>query len=200
MRVNWNFPLPRAGYKGLIDKSIGPGATKDEKNLQLFVPLLAGLALIGVAYFGRYSWSWSQYLVAYVLAVDMVGGIITNSTSSAKRWFHREGRGVKQHLGFVAIHFAQLALFSWVFLGSDLWWVFITGSYMMISAGIILKTSLHMRRPVALSLYALSVVLTSHYLDSAPGLEWFLPLFYLKLLVCHLLKEAPFRPQMNANS
>jgi len=27
-----------------------------------------------------------------------------------------------------------------------------------------------------------------------PGLEWFLPIFHLKLLVSHLIKEAPFRP------
>lgn len=200
MRIDWNCPSPRAGYKGLIDRFIGPGATQDEIKLQLFVPLLAGVVLVCIAYFGRFSWGWSQYLVATLLTVDMLGGIITNSSSSAKRWFHRDSRGVAQHLGFVAIHFLQLALFSWAFLNFDLWWILSTGSYMMISALIILNTSLHIRRPVALSLYALSLVLASQYFESALGLEWFLPLFYLKLLVCHLLKEAPFRPKMDAIS
>jgi hypothetical protein len=42
---------------------------------------------------------------------------------------------------------------------------------------------------------AAPVLLISMYLLRQPkGLEWFLPLFYLKLLVSHLTKEEPCSP------
>jgi hypothetical protein len=71
-----------------------------------------------------------QYLTAGLLSVDVVGGIITNATFSAKRWFHREGQNFRQHIGFVGTHFVQFALFSWAFWGFDVIWIVLAGRYM----------------------------------------------------------------------
>jgi len=194
MKIDWNIPQERAGFWGVIDKLIGPGATKAEKNLQLYVPFAAGLGLAYWAFITELEWSWAQYLIAGLLTVDIVGGIITNSTSSAKRWFHREGQGFTQHMGFIFVHFVQLSMYSWAFLDFDIVWVAVVGGYMVFACTVILKTPLYLQRPVALTAYSLSIVLSTYWFDAPQGLEWFLPLFYLKLLVSHVLREEPYRP------
>lgn len=195
MKINWNVPSARTGFWGGIDKLTGPGATRAEKNLQLYVPFIASIVLLACAYFWQLGWGWSQYLIAGLLAVDIVGGIITNATSSAKRWFHRDGEGFRQHMAFIGLHFVQLSLFSWAFLGFDLMWIVLVGGYMVLACALILKTPLYLQRPVALAMYSLSIVLVTYLWQPPQGLEWFLPLFYLKLLISHILREEPYRPE-----
>ena len=36
MKIDWDVPELRSGWRGLIDKAIGPGATKAELNTQLY--------------------------------------------------------------------------------------------------------------------------------------------------------------------
>ncbi|EGA68364.1 hypothetical protein VISI1226_08794 [Vibrio sinaloensis DSM 21326] len=194
MKIDWSIPQVRAGFWGGIDKLIGPGATKAEKNLQLYVPFSSGFMMVLYAHYAQLGWTNVQLLIAGLLAVDIVGGIITNATSSAKRWFHREGQGFKQHLSFIVTHFVQLSLYSWAFLDFDAIWVAVIGGYMVLACIFIMQVTLYLQRPVALALYSLSLVIALYW-DSAPqGLEWFVPLFYLKLLVSHILREEPYRP------
>ncbi|MGF1876922.1 hypothetical protein L4D77_16525 [Photobacterium frigidiphilum] len=195
MKIDWNLPPARKGFFGGIDKLIGPGATKAEKNLQLYIPFIAGFIMVAYAYYWQFGWGWAQYLIAGLLTVDIVGGIITNSTSSAKRWFHREGQGFKQHMGFISTHFVQLSLFSWAFLDSDMMWITLVGGYMVVACVTILQTPLYLQRPVAITFYALSIVLATYSFEAPQGLDWFLPLFYLKLLISHVLREEPYRPE-----
>jgi len=195
MKIDWNVPQARTGFWGGIDKLIGPGATKQEKGLQLYVPFVAGIVLVAYAYFAQLGWTGVQYLIAGLLTVDIVGGIITNATSSAKRWFHREGQGFKQHMSFIMTHFVQLSLYSWAFLNFDMVWIAAIGGYMVLACGLVMKTPLYLQRPVALSLYSLSLLIAIYWAQARQGLEWFLPLFYLKLLVSHILREEPYRPE-----
>lgn len=195
MKIDWNVPAVRSGFFGQIDKLIGPGATKAEKNLQLYIPFGAAILLVFYGYIAQYDWSWSQSLIAGLLTVDIIGGIITNATSSAKRWFHREGQGFKQHMSFILTHFTQLSLFSYVFMEFDLMWIAMAGGFMLLACAVILKTPLYLQRPVALMLYSLSMIVVINSFDAPQGLEWFLPLFYLKLLISHVLREEPYRPE-----
>ncbi len=195
MKIDWQIPAKRTGLKGMMDNVIGPGATQAEKDLQGYIPLLAGGALLAYGVYAELDWSVIQYLVALLLTIDMVGGVITNATSSAKRWFHREGEGIKAHMAFIAIHFIQLGLLSVFFLDMNFWWVAQTGAFMLLAASIILLTPLYLQRPVAMSLYGLSVLLCLYVFASPVALEWFLPLFYLKLFISHLLREEPYRPE-----
>ncbi len=195
MKIDWNLPQFRPGFWGVIDKLIGPGATKAEKNLQWYVPLVAVAGIVFWGLYQGYEWSLGQYVLAALLTLDMLGGIITNSTSSAKRWFHREGEGFKAHMGFIALHFIQLTLYSWLFLGLDLIWVAQVGGFMMLSCAAVLLTPLYLQRPTALTLYSLALVLSLYVFEAPAHLEWFLPLFYLKLLISHILREEPYRPE-----
>ena len=186
MRIDWQ--APRHGWRGHLDRFIGPGATPQESWLQLMVPLLTAVSV----WIWAPPWSPLQLVVAIVVAADLAGGIVTNATASAKRWYHRPGQGKRQHLSFVALHFIQLTLFSAVFMEFDLAWIAASGGCLMLASWLIVSAPLYLQRPIAMTLFAVSLMLSEYWLTVPQGLEWFLPLFYLKLLLSHLLKEAPY--------
>ena len=194
MTINWQFPQPRSGLNGALDKFIGPGATPAEIWLELMPALLAAVAAPAWAIFSGQGWSTLQLIIAGVIAFDMVGGIATNATSTAKRWYHRPGQTFRDHIGFTALHVLHLAVVAWLFRGGD--WVFALGAsaFLLIAAAIILLVPLYLQRPTAFLLYALSLLLALYVFSPTPGLEWFLPFFYLQLLVSHLVREEPYRP------
>jgi hypothetical protein len=140
------------------------------------------------------GWSWLQYVACCVLAFDTAGGIVTNATSSAKRWYHRVGQGFKQHVGFVSIHLFHLLMVSWLYLALDVMWFVIAGAYLLFSAVVVLSVPQYLQRPVALAAYACVLLISMYGLPQPAGLEWFLPLFYLKLLVSYLPKEEFYGP------
>ena len=192
MNIDWTTPELRTGWRGQIDKIIGPGATKAEINLQLYVPLLAVVTVIAISIFNNYDWTWGQYTVAALIALDMVGGIATNLTSAAKRWNFREGNGFKAHMTFISIHIIQLLLVSYFFLDFDLAWVILNYVFLMLVCVFILKTPMYLQRAVSGMAFVIALIL-SMYIFAAPlHLEWFLPLFYYKLLVSHVVREEPY--------
>lgn len=192
--IDWNVPQPRTGLAGALDRFIGPGATAAELLLQILAPSVAALAAPLYAALSGEDWSWFQYLLCAVLAFDMVGGVVTNATSSAKRWYHRDGQGFYQHLAFTSAHLLHLVLVAWLYLGNDWLWAAIAGAYLLGAAALILATPVYLQRPMALALYMAGLVIGLWLLPTVPGLEWFLPVFYLKLLVSHLPREEPYRP------
>lgn len=119
MPINWHFPSPRRGLAGVLDRFIGPGATRAEVALQFGVPGLAAIAAPIYASQVVTAWSWLQYSVCCILAFDIAGGVITNATSTAKRWYHRAGQGFKQHLGMVCLHLLHLLIVSSLYLAFD---------------------------------------------------------------------------------
>lgn len=194
MNINWNYPQPRQGISGALDKLIGPGATPAEVWLQVVPAVLAGIVVPVYAIVSSLAWSPLQLFIGALLAFDLTGGIITNATSSAKRWYHRPGQGFSQHLVFVVIHVVHVFVVAWLFRSHD--WPFfgIVSAYLLVASVIILHTPQYLQRPVALMLFALTLLINTYTLTSTVGLEWFVPFFYLKLLVSHLLKEAPYQP------
>ncbi|PCF93887.1 hypothetical protein [Vreelandella nigrificans] len=199
MRAEQELPKLREGMPGVLDRFVGPGATPAELVLQFVLPIGAAGVAVAYAAYAIGTWSAVQYILCAVLAFDILGGIITNSTSSGKRWYHRAGQGFAQHFGFVMLHLVHLTLVSWLFLGLDLLWLIAAGGYLLVAGFAIILSPLYLQRPVALLMYAGSILLTLYVLAPPPGMEWFLPLFYLKLLVAHLPKEAAYRPKGEAN-
>jgi len=194
MDTDQHLPDPREGLPGLLDRFVGPGATSAELALQFLLPVVAAGAAVAYGAYAVGSWSALQYVVCALLAFDIVGGIITNATSSGKRWYHRAGQGFPQHFGFVMLHLGHLTITSWLFLTLDLLWLVIAGMYLLIAALAIIFSPLYLQRPVALVMYAGSVLLPVYVLASPQGMEWFLPLFFLKILVAHLPREEAYRP------
>ena len=198
MNIDWKLPEIRKGWRGKIDKIIGPGATKAEKNIQLYLPLIAMFIVVGHALYSNYGWTVGQYLVAVFFAMDMVGGIATNLTSAAKRWYFRKGNGFKQHMFFIGQHIVQLTLASYFFLDFDIMWIATIYVYLMLSVALILACPLYLQRPVSGMVFATSVALSLYVFESPEHLEWFLLLFFYKLQISHAVQEEPYRPESKA--
>lgn len=195
MQIEWTPPKTRNGWRGYWDAFVGPGATNAEEWLQLLGGLLLSVLAL-FSFFLRFPGEPTlvQISVVALLAFDVSGGIITNATSTAKRWYHRAGQGLQQHLLFVLPHGLHIALLVWLFPGYSWWYFVICYVALMTITLLILRTPLYLQRPVAFTCYA-GVLLVSLMIGATPGLEWVIPLLFLKLLISHLLKEAPFRPE-----
>lgn len=193
-KIDWNYPPPRQGWRGMLDRFIGPGATASELALQLSVPFVAVVGVVSYAVAQSVDWTAMQYVIAGILAFDLVGGVITNATSSAKRWYHRPEQTKRSHLAFVSVHLAHLSLVSLVFQGWQWGWVATAGAYLIAGSVVVLRAQQYLQRPISLLVFSGALMLDQYILSAPPGLEWFLPLFYLKLLVSHLPKEEPYRP------
>lgn len=194
-KINWNVPKRREGFDGMIDGLIGPGATSAETNLQFMVAAVVAAVNLFAAVWFDLGWSPTQLIIAALINLDMVGGIITNATSTAKRWYHRPGQGIKEHMSFIALHFVQLTVISWAFLSMDWVWVAAVGGFMMAASFAICVTTVYLQRVVSMLLYAVALLLSLYVFETPAGLEWFLPFLFLKLLVSHLPKEEPYRPE-----
>lgn len=69
-------------------------------------------------------------------------------------------------------------------------------AYLLLSALVVLAVPLYLQRPVAFIAYG-GAILINYYVVATPrGMEWFVPILFLKLTLCHLLLEAPFRPEV----
>lgn len=194
MSIDKNYLSPRPGLPGLLDRITGIKATTAELLLQFVPPAIFAIAAPIYAQTLATDWTYLQLGLISLLGFDLVGGVLTNDTSSAKRWFHREGQTWQNHMGFVSIHLVHIFLVALLFRNSDWSFLAIVSGYLMGSAIAILKTPLYLQRPLALGLYGLALLGNLYLFESTPGLEWFLPLFFLKLLVSHLLDETPYQP------
>jgi hypothetical protein len=194
-KSNWDYPEPRQGLAGSWDRFIGPGATAAEQLVSLIPALLFACCVGAYAWREHLNWDLLQYAVAVILAFDIVGGIATNATSSAKRWYHRPGRGFAQHFSFAALHVIYIFLVAWLFSSDWLKFSSIHSVFLIVSAILILTTSPYLRRSVALLLLSGGILLSLYVVSPPSGMEWFPPFLYTKLLVSHLIREEPYSPQ-----
>ncbi len=195
MNINWNPPTPRKGFVGQWDKFVGPGATSAEEWVQLICGVLLAIGSIAI-FFGQQADNPSiwQLLVVLFLAVDISGGIVTNATSAAKRWYFRPSQGFKAHFGFIALHGIHIGLIAALFTNNPLVYFVLFYGYLLLAALVILRMPLYLQRPVAFAFFAGAILLNQINLAGIQGLGWFIPLLFLKLLLAHLLKEAPYQP------
>lgn len=194
--IDWNYPAPRAGFAGFIDKLVGPGATRAELWIQFGFAVCAGLFVWAFSIFAQLGWGALQTVVAVYLAFDICGGIATNATSSAKRWWHRsERQNFWSKMKFITPHIYMPLLIMLVFLPGNWLFLVLVYGYLLFGAIVIARTPLYLRRPVSLIMYCIaifgSMVL---FTPIARGIEWFIPLLFLKLFVSHLNQEEPYRP------
>ena len=196
MKIDWSHPEPRRGALGQWDAFVGPGATNAEEWLQLGLGALIALAcIVQFTIASAADVAWYHYVVVVFLALDIGGGIVTNAANSAKRWYHRNGYPKWKHLMFMVMHALHLGAVSILFAADPFLYFALTFGGLMFFGTIIVTVPLYLQRPTAFGLAALAIVLTQLSFFSVPELSWFLPLMVLKLLIGHLVKEAPFRPE-----
>ncbi|MFO6423910.1 hypothetical protein [Motilimonas sp. KMU-193] len=182
----------------LFDRLIGPYASPAERWLSFGSSLAAGVAMAIAAWHWQLNWSLWQYGLGILLAMDICGGVVSNACVGAKRWFHRRGISKGKHLVFIALHAIQLALFSWAFLDFNLSWLTTAWLWLMFASTVIINAPYYLQRPLAMALYIASLVLCFYVLAVPAELAWFLPLFYLKLLIAYLLTDkAPTKERLH---
>lgn len=185
---------PRPGLVGMWDRVIGPGATISESTLTIVWMLACTIAVVGYALVTDLGWSFVQLAVVALITLDVAGGVSDNASNSAKRWFHRPGHGARQHLTFVLAHIHPFVL---ALLFPAFGWGAAAGlyAYLISSALVIVLVPLYLKRPVAFVLYCGALLIGLYVFNFPPGLEWFVPFFFMKLLLAHLLPEAAYRPE-----
>ncbi len=192
--IEWEYPRPRFGTAGIVDRIAGPGATRGERIVQFLLPLVAALTAVWYGSYAAATWNTVQYVLCGVLAFDIVGGIVTGASSPGKRWFHRPERDSLWHASFGVLHLVHPLAVALVFMEGDLAWFALTGGYLLVGTAVILASPLHLRRPLAFMVYTGSLVLALYIVNAPPALEWFVPLLYVKLFLALPLREEPYRP------
>lgn len=197
--VNWR-------YSGKPDFLLGTGASTAEKVLGW----AAGFAGAGIyVYFyltGQLDWAGWQFMLAGLLAFDVVGGMAANSLNSCKRFYHTpakadEPRGTalfKNHMAFSAMHIHTL-LVQLLYGAETLYYGLFWYVCLVTAAWGILKTPLYLRRPAAFLVIALALLLNLYVVMPARGFEWLVPALYIKIIYGHLVQEEPYRPASEIN-
>ena len=193
IRVDWRIPPPRPGLAGAMDRFFGPGRSRRENLTEAGTHLLV-LALLA-AYIVRQArgedWSVLEVVVTAVIAVDLVGGVLTNATNSAKRWYHRPGRRGPR-LVFVAAHVVYpLVVTGLPAAGADPAWLPANVALLLAAAVLVELAPVDVKRLLAVACYLAAVLVNLTWLPLHPAYAWFPLFFYLKLLVCFLVPEAP---------
>lgn len=191
LAIAWQVPEARPGWRGAVDRFFGPGPTRAEILVQLIgVPAL-GLLVLAHVFSADVHLRWWGVVILAMFTIDALGGVLTNSTGAAKRWYHRPGtRG--ERLRFVALHVVHLALIAGLVLDQHWGWLALNAVLLLGLAVLIEHTPLPVRRPVAMGALVAAVLLSSTLAPVPDGLGWIAPLLHLKLLVAHQIPEAPF--------
>lgn len=194
-RIDWQ-------YAKAPDLTLGVGATKSDKALVLLaglgVPLL--LWLLAWRHLPQ-PWAWWQWAVAVLAAFDIAGGVAANALAAQKRATHstvqpvdpRLLKSVKRHPWlFPAVHVHPFVL-VFGFGGSWAW----AALWYLVPVAVVLtmhRLPLYLHRPLAFTAMALALPAAIYGWPAPVGLEWFAPLFVLKLVCCHAVREEPYAP------
>jgi hypothetical protein len=194
LKIVWEIPPTPPGLAGRVERFMGPGKSRSESAVETAGLVGCGLLLVvGVWASGaRHEWSVVQLVVVALAGLDLIGGVLTNSTNAAKRWYHRPYPGARRvRLLFVAAHLVHLTAMGFVVLSGDWRWTLTNGALLLAGAAVVEFTPLPLKRPVSMAVLMAAVLVNLFWLEVPAALGWFAPLFFLKLLVCHLVPEAP---------
>ncbi|MFF0550869.1 hypothetical protein ACFYUL_18115 [Streptomyces sp. NPDC004311] len=201
LRISWEIPATPPGLAGRLERFMGPGKTRSESAVETLgligcaLLLAAGLWESGAAR----EWTAGQLVVVALAGLDLIGGVLTNATNAAKRWYHRADRGARRaRLVFVSAHLLHLAAVGLYVLSGDLAWTAGNAVLLLGGAAAVEFAPVHLRRPVSMAVLMAAVLVNLFWLPVPAALAWFAPLFFLKLLVCHLVPEAPLERSRNA--
>lgn len=177
---------PRPGIRGQWDRLVGPGTTTSENALILgFAVAFTGGVLVSGLYY-RLSWNVIQIAVVALVGIDIAGGVIANSTVAGRQWWHRPSQTDRAHIRFVAFHLHPFVIAA-VFPGLTWLEAIIGYAFLLLGMAIVLGVPHRIKRPVAMGSFAVGLGVSLYAISPPIGLEWFLPLLYLKLIPGHLV-------------
>lgn len=193
VRIEWK-------YEGKNDFSSGTGAYASEKALAWLAALAAPGFLALFAWRQAVDWNAAQYAVAFLLALDIGGGLVSNALNSCKRFYHTPPKKQEGRLGvvlknpalFAAFHVHPLVV-GWLHGQGN--WTFGLAWYGLYlgSVALVLLTPLYLKRPVAMLLIMAAFLVNLYVIEPVAGFEWLMPLLCIKIVYGHLVREEPYR-------
>ncbi|PXF48968.1 hypothetical protein BWQ96_01310 [Gracilariopsis chorda] len=193
-------PKPRPGPLGVLDSFIGPDATAAELFVQFVPTVCFALVLSYRAFQASFLHSGLRAVVFVLLAIDLPGGVLTNSTRASKRWYHRQGRSAAHHLLFVLPHTLHILAVALLFRAYD-WTFFATASLsLLFGAALVLSVPLYLKNVVGMLVVLVAVFEDLYVWKPTPFLEWFVPLLFLKICVAHLVPEQTTVPSQQSEA
>lgn len=195
IKIDWN-------YSGTPDGFFGTGADKNEKTIVWIFGVIGTALLLWRWISISIDWSWWQFAIASLLALDVLGGVAANSLNSCKRFYHSplkpEERGFtalsKNHAVFSLLHVHSIVIgllfgnFNWNY--SLVWY-----AVLMFSTLLILYVPLYLKRPIAMGLITAAVLLNYYFIVPVAGFEWLMPAMFLKIVYGHNVREEPYRKE-----
>jgi hypothetical protein len=159
-RVDWRPPA------GKGDPIYGAGATIAEKTTANMVGLAGAAIVVAAGLLTAADWNPVLFIVAAVIAFDVVGGVPSNGLNSAKRDHHGPpsatadtafGRLVRRPVAFTALHIHPIIVGT--FYPPHLWWWGPIWYLIILSATVTVRAvPLYLARPTALGLCALVTI------------------------------------------
>lgn len=146
-----------------------------------------GVALLGAAFavlLGGSGWRLIQQIVVFVVAADVLGGVVANATRSTNTWYHQQPRWVGAV--FILLHIIQPVVLVLVVDLNN--WQYAIGLYvyMVISAFIVeALPGKDIQLPAAFGLTGIGIVIFTGIITTIPLLGWFAPAYLIKLVTAH---------------
>ncbi|MFC2149790.1 hypothetical protein ACFLQ8_03715 [Candidatus Auribacterota bacterium] len=177
----------RKGLKGCIDRLFGPGAGDLEIALPILVALFVSIMLLRFAGLRHFHWVFVQYVVAFLITFDTVGGAITLAMPAAKKWYHRPERKPVSYFLFNCAHIHPFII-AWVFVPEMQWIYPVTiYAYLVLTTLFLLKTPPALKGGLAVLFIVFGCFINIYMVLPPLGFVWFVPVFYLKLLYGNLV-------------
>ncbi len=194
--VEWAMP-PGAKQDWLF----GTGATTAERGLVL-AGSLVGIGVVAASgALADVGWAPWQLALAALIAADLFGGAVANACGSNKRQYFGpmpEHPGVatrlaRSRLGFAALHVYPIVI-ALLFPGVSLAWGIAWYVAMLVATAIMEWIPPYLQRPGAMLLFVAAVAVAAVLSWGPGGWEWFVPVFFAKLVLAHAVREEPYRP------
>ena len=164
----------------------GEKPTTTDQLLIYTAGVLIGVLLVITAQFQNLNWNLWQYIIAFALTADLVGGVISNITKSTNSFYQKSNT---LSLVFLLVHFLQPLLLT-LFFGFS----FVIGLFLYF---FMLFSSLFVRffcpreyqKQVALALVTAGSVVFSLYFNVPAIFSWFASVYFLKLIYAFSVKQ-----------
>ena len=153
-----------------------------EMVLTYAVGVLAGVFLVGYGLATGIALSFWQMGVLFLVALDVVSGIVANATQSTNAWYRRRALWVR--LLFIVVHFMH-PLLAMIFVDPGNW-TFFWGVYLYMIATtltLLFMPSAQAQRPLAFAFFAVGVFGAIYLLPTSVLLQWFAPAYFAKLIL-----------------
>ncbi len=193
-------------YRGKTDLAVGTQATTTETILGWTAGLIGVVILCFYSWKNDFHWTTWQYIIAVIIAYDIVGGVVANSLNSCKRFYHSSIQTfepgyvklAKNHLFFSIIHIHPLIV-SLIFSSASWFYGLFWYLILQISVLTVTKTPLYLQRPVSMLIIVTALLINGYFISSPTGMMWLIPVLFIKIVYGHTVKEEPYRPETEKN-